>query len=84
MKRKLFTRLFWIDTFERAVWTGVESFVGVASFEAVINGGFTDNLWLWAGSAGFGAGIAVLKAIGAAAKNDTDSASTSNTIASRS
>jgi hypothetical protein len=82
--RSLFTRKFWLDTFERSVATFAEAAVGAYSIDLVRNAVTADDfssLW-WTGAGVLATtALAVLKAIGAAAKNDTDSASVSSTIA---
>lgn len=72
MQRQLFTKLFWIDAFERIVATFGESLL--AFF--VVNAAFTTIDWTMAFSvSGLAAVASLLKAVVAAAKADTDTAS---------
>lgn len=72
MKRQLFTKLFWIDAVERVAATFCESLL--AFF--VANATFTSINWSMALSVSLLASAAsLLKAILAAAKADTDTAS---------
>ncbi len=86
MKRTLFTRKFWLDTFERSVATFAEVAAAAFSVDVIRNAvtqGDYSSLW-WTGATVIGAtGLAVLKAVGSAARNDTDSASASSTIANQ-
>lgn len=69
--RKLFTKLFWIDTFERTVATAGETFIGVLA------GGLISAVNWKAGITTIATAsvAAVVKAMVAAAKADTDTAS---------
>lgn len=70
--RKLFTRLFWIDSTERVIATFGETLLGFF----VANATFAAISWGTAFSvAGMAAAAAQLKAVVAAAKADTDTAS---------
>lgn len=70
--RKLFTQLFWLDSFERVLATFGETLIGFfvadATF-ATVNWGVAFSV------AGMAAAAAQVKAIVAAAKADTDTAS---------
>lgn len=71
-QRQLFTKLFWLDSTERVVATFGETLLGFF----IANATFTSISWGLALSvAGMAAGAAQLKAIVAAAKADTDTAS---------
>lgn len=69
--RKLFTQLFWLDTFERLVATAGESFIGVLA------GGVVSAVNWRAGAVTVGVTTvaALVKCMVAAAKADTDTAS---------
>lgn len=71
--RQLFTRLFWIDAFERVIATIAEFLVVLGGADGVnflnLSGGHIITLSLLGGAA------ALLKAVAAAAKADTDTAS---------
>jgi hypothetical protein len=76
--RTLFTRAFWVDTFERATFTFAEAAGGVLGIDiirnAVTDSDFSSLYWTGGGVL-IATGLAVLKAIAFAAKNDVDSAS---------
>lgn len=73
--RTLFTRAFWADTAERSIATFAEAAIGVLSVDLIRNavtGGDFSSLY-WTGAAVvITTGLAVLKAIGVAARNDVD------------
>jgi hypothetical protein len=71
MGRKLFTKLFWLDTFERLIATAGETFLGVLA------GGLVTAVdWRVGGiTIGTSALAALAKAMVAAAAADTDTAS---------
>lgn len=83
-KRTLFTPTFWADTAERGIATAGEVAISAFSFDLIRNavtGGDWTSLY-WTGGAVIGAaGLAVVKAIVAAARADTDTASLSKTVA---
>ena len=74
--RKLFTKLFWLDATERAVATFAEVLSGFAAVD--LSGPLTNVSVDWSLAltvAGVATGASLLKAIAAAAKADTDTAS---------
>ena len=77
MSRRLFTKLFWLDTFERAVSTSAQAVLTVTGlsgdFLGVINQGV--NLKMAASAAALGFALTVLKCAAAAYKSNTDTAS---------
>lgn len=82
-ERTLFTRRFWIDTFERSIWTFAEAAGGVLTVDIIRNavtGGDWSSLYWTGGGVLLATGLAVLKAVGAAAKSDVDSASTAPAV----
>lgn len=76
--RKLFTRAFWIDTTERSIATFCEAAGGVFTIDLIRNA-VTDSDYsslYWSGGAVLlTTALAVIKAVGVAARNDVDSAS---------
>lgn len=85
-RRTLFTRRFWVDTFERSVATFAEAAAGVLTLDVIRNavtGGDYSSLYWTGGGVVVATALAVLKAVGAAAKNDVDSASLSDRVAQR-
>ena len=76
--RELFTREFWVDTTERSVATFAEAAGGVLTVDLIRNavtGGDFSSLYWSGGAVLITTALAVLKAVGAAAANDVDSAS---------
>lgn len=72
MRRQLFTKLFWLDATERVVATFGESFLAFI----LANATFTEVDWkIVLSVSGLAALASLIKAIVAAAKADTDTAS---------
>lgn len=74
--RQLFTKLFWLDAIERVIATFVEALAAVITVAVMAGNGFEAVNWVTAISiAGLASVLSLLKAMYAAAKADTDTAS---------